>query len=69
MNYTRVQIYANMLPVDTDVTKLEEYKWCVETFKLPSDLREWYVNGRWNQIEFNFRDPQHALMFTLRWVK
>ena len=68
-NYTRVQIYAIMIPVDTDATKLEEYKWCVDTFKLPSELREWYVNGGWNRIEFNFRDPQHALMFTLRWVK
>ena len=67
--YTRVQLNLNLLPVDYNMTQTEEYKWCVETFKLPTELRECYVNGRWNHIEFNFRDPEHALMFTLRWVK
>lgn len=67
-NYTRVQIYAVMHSIDSSLTNLEEYKWCVDTFKLPTELREWYVNERWNQIEFNFRDPAHALMFSLRWT-
>lgn len=67
-NYTRVQIYAVMHPIDSSLTNLEEYKWCVDTFKLPTELREWYVNERWHHLEFNFRDPAHALMFSLRWV-
>lgn len=67
-NYTRVQIYAVMRPIDSSLTNLEEYKWCVDTFKLPTELREWYVNERWNHLEFNFRDPAHALMFSLRWA-
>jgi len=68
MRYTRVKLYR-FYAVDFDLTQLDEYKWCVETFKLPSDLREWYVNATWNKIEFSFRDPAHALMFSLRWAE
>jgi len=67
--YTRVNIFNGNYPVDADLTNLEEYKWCVETFKLPTDLREWYLNWGWDCTLANFRDPEHALMFTLRWVK
>jgi hypothetical protein len=68
-HYTRVRLFDLHHPVDYELTHMEEYKWCVETFKLPTDLREWYTNAGWNYIEYNFRDPAHALMFTLRWVK
>ena len=41
--YTRVKlINSNNYLVDGDLTKLPEYKWCVETFKLPTELRECY---------------------------
>ena len=68
--YTRVKlINSNNYLVDGDLTKLPEYKWCVEVFELPSELREWYFNWGWDCTLANFRDPEHALMFTLRWVK
>lgn len=66
--YTRIRISRQRYAVDSDLTQLAEYKWCVDTFKLPSDLREWYVNSRWSAIEFNFSNPVHATMFAMRWA-
>jgi hypothetical protein len=66
--YTRIQLSRQQHAVDSDPTQLAEYKWCVDTFKLPSDLREWYVNSRWSTIEFNFSNPVHATMFAMRWA-
>ena len=40
-NYTRVKL-AQSYTVDSFLEKLDEYKWCVETFKLPTELRECY---------------------------
>lgn len=66
-NYTRVKL-PQTYTVDSYLEKLDEYKWCVEIFKLPTELREWYANAGWNYIEFNFRDPVHATMFAMRWA-
>lgn len=69
LQYTRVNISSGNYIVDADLKNLDEYKWCVETFKLPTDLREWYFNWSWTHPIASFRDQEHALMFTLRWVK